>query len=536
MSTTTRLLLQLGDLMPDYREPGYLRRMARMIGGLQRPRSSREYKEAVIEAQRLSAPAAALLLPVLAVALLTILSNRQTDQDSIYTVHYLPVEDTLILTEPPNDIARTCDPTAPADVTFALDTPNVDLGAGTSLSDQRVSQSPVADLNTVRNIHSGVILPGILGANRGAEARGGLIAKYDGDQMTEDAVMRALRWLKKNQQPDGSWKSQKVAMTGLALLSFLAHGEVPDNGKSTEFGETVHRALEYLLSNQKADGRFNGADGHEYAHPIAAYALCEAYGMTLNPNVKTAAEKALVPIISGQHPTGGWNYKMDPGLDKETGTYRDDTSYMGWCVQAVKAAQLAKLKVEGLEKAGKLAVRGFKSNANPNGGFGYTGPGQGGLTSVGTLSLQLLGAGGETVVRRSIDLMDRWQPSFEASNPTGNSLQYYCYYATQSKFHSGGKRWENWNKMMKPLYVSSQLVEKGAVKDCNGNSADIGWWVNGDAHTDRPVMDTCLAALQLMVYYRNLPTTTKAAVEAPSAVFAAVTDPEDIPVSLPKNL
>ena len=31
---------------------------------------------------------------------------------------------------------------------------------------------------------------------------------------------------------------------------------------------------------------------------------------------------------------------------------------------------------------------------------------------------------------------------------------------------------------------------------------------NKDAHTSRPYMDTCLTALQLMVYYRYLPTTT----------------------------
>lgn len=259
--------------------------------------------------------------------------------------------------------------------------------------------------------------------------------------------------------------------------------------------------------------------------------------MTLNPNVKTAAEKALVPIIKGQHPTGGWTYNMDPGVQKpgkdpspDDGKYRDDTSYMGWCAQALKAAKLAKIHAEGLEKATKLAIKGFKKNANPNGGFGYTSPGQGGLTSVGTLCMQLLGASNDSEVKKSLDLMDNWAPSMEAKGPQGASLQYYFYYATQSKFHAGGKRWENWNKEMKPLYIKAQQIEKNGIKDANGKDCDVGWWTNGDTHTDRPVMDTCLAALQLMVYYRYLPTTSKEAVQVEDEIRATSTDTEDIKV------
>ena len=39
---------------------------------------------------------------------------------------------------------------------------------------------------------------------RNAGMRGQLLKTYGGNQKTEDAVMRALRWLKKNQQADGS--------------------------------------------------------------------------------------------------------------------------------------------------------------------------------------------------------------------------------------------------------------------------------------------------------------------------------------------
>lgn len=83
---------------------------------------------------------------------------------------------------------------------------------------------------------------------------------------------------------------------------------------------------------------------------------------------------------------------------------------------------------------------------------------------------------------------------------------------------------------MKPIYVRAQLVERGAATDQNGKTVDVGHWVNTDTSTDRPVMDTCLAALQLMVYYRYLPTTSKAAVEVEDEITATSTDTDDISV------
>ena len=525
MNTHDTLKTPWVGLTAAYREPTFLCRLTGMAHGLRQPRGSREYRAAVVELERLSAPVTALLLPLLMIVLLGALSDENAVRDPLVGVIVLEID------SPPKEWLKPDEPVTPdktVDDDFTIDIP---------LVSPAVKAEPVAEA-AVMNLVPAAIGPviiknipsftGIIGSGRTAEARKTQGVRYGNDGMTEEAVLRSLRWLKKNQQPDGSWKNQRVAMTGLAVLTFLAHGEKP--GDSPEFGAAVQSALEFLVRSQRPDGRFSGMDGSEYAHPIATYALCEAYGMTLNPNVKAAAEKALVPIISGQHPTGGWTYKMNPLVDKESGKYRDDTSYMGWCAQALKAAKLAKLHAEGLEKATKLAVRGFKNNGNPSGGFGYVSPGTGGLTGVGTLCMQLLGASSEPEVKKSLDLMESWLPSFDEKGPMGGSLQYYFYYATQAKFHAGGKRWENWNSAMKPAYVKAQQVEKNAVKDDKGRDCDIGWWTNGDTHTDRPVMDTCLAALQLMVYYRYLPTTSKAATQSNELLAAVATDGGDITV------
>jgi hypothetical protein len=390
----------------------------------------------------------------------------------------------------------------------------------------------------VLQVRSPVILRNIYGSTRNAGMRGQLIAGGGGNAATEASVMRALRWLKKNQQKDGSWRSNKNAMTALAVLCFLAHGEKP--GTSEEFGETVQRGIEFLLGSQPASGKWPG----NYEHYIVTYALSEAYGMTMNPNVKSAVDRAVKLIIDGQHVTGGWDYGLAPGE-------RDDTSVMGWAAQALKAAMMADFysDPEALLRASKLSVKGFQKNAHGDGGFGYTGPGRGGLSSVGTLCMQFHHAGNYPEAKKTLELMDTWKPVWVGNTPglklakgekpanasaegvaPGGSSQYYYYYATQAKFQAGGTTWDKWNAAMWPEYVKAQFVEEKAIADPKGEMQDIGWWENADAHSDRPVMDTCLAALQLMVYYRYLPTFK--AVDIPEEVAATAQESSDIKVDV----
>ena len=64
--------------------------------------------------------------------------------------------------------------------------------------------------------------------------------------------------------------------------------------------------------------------------------------------------------------------------------------------------------------------------------------------------------------------------------------------------------------------------------DDKGAYQEVGHWVNTDVHGDRPIMDTCLAALQMMVYYRYLPTFKQ--VDVPAEVTGETQDKGDIVV------
>ena len=77
---------------------------------------------------------------------------------------------------------------------------------------------------------------------------------------------------------------------------------------------TVRGGLQFLLRHQSDDGnlyRQENAISNQnvafYSHGIAALALCEAYGMTGDPSLQTAAQRALDFISDTQHrQRGGW--------------------------------------------------------------------------------------------------------------------------------------------------------------------------------------------------------------------------------------
>jgi len=401
-----------------------------------------------------------------------------------------------------------------------------ETGVGLGTGDPNLPNKGFEIATTVK---SRLVMRGLY-AGRTAGGRKGALGLYGkggaGGAATEAAVLRALRWLKKNQESDGSWKGTAApAMTSFALLAFLAHGETP---QSPEFGATVRKAIDWFLANQEANGRFKGRDGNDYSQPIAAYALCEAYGLTQHPSIKDAAIKAIMEVVKGQHVSGGFNYGL------EAVSERNDSSFMAWCCQALKAAKMAGLEpdVPGLAGAIKKAIPGFKQNCGPDGGFGYTGPGSsgGGLSGAGTLCLQLLGAPKAPEVEKTIKLMEPLTFSF--ANPAGGKL-YYWYYITQAKFHHSPETFAAWNKQFSPELCKEQIVEKNAIEGPDGKMVDIGHWDSPvkDEPGGTVVQNTCLCTLMLEVYYRYLPSFKKIEA-APDEVMAAAPKPEDVNVKI----
>jgi len=238
----------------------------------------------------------------------------------------------------------------------------------------------------------GYALRGDRGARLKAARRGG------GGPDTESAVERALAWLYRNQEKDGYWnlngkagvngaagwqgtrgESMRPAMTAFSVLAFLGAGYTYRGGH--KYSKTVRQGLEWLISEQAADGSYVGrTEKCGYAQGVVTLALCEACAMAARDQsdfgrrLKAAAQKGLGYIAKSQNPYAGWDYSPRGGTS--------DTSITVWNCMALKAGRLAGMKVDGscfkgitnwLNSAQDLKTGTGSGSQWTGGAFGYRG-------------------------------------------------------------------------------------------------------------------------------------------------------------------
>lgn len=330
--------------------------------------------------------------------------------------------------------------------------------------------------------------PNVFGG-RSASGRASAVAKFGGNKIGQAALLKALWWLAKVQNPNGSWgSSNQQAFTGLALLTFLAHGETPT---SKHFGKTVKKAMQWLSNDPMKKNHGNG-----YGHAIKTYALAEAYAMTGVSMLEDAMNKGIRIVIDGQQQKGAFNYAYGQ-------QDRQDLSVSGWNFQALKAAYGAGCEEKGLQEAIYKAIEWLKMAGDTEKGFPYDlskqpdGGNKHTMRAVGCLCLQLFGEGKAREIQDDLKVIAKDDlAKYNWNNPPHESL-YGWYYATQAMFQNGGVYWKAWNRKFQ--------------RELTDNQSQEGYWeYPGDFHgkmdtLTRRVYATTLCALQLTVYYRYLP-------------------------------
>ncbi len=337
---------------------------------------------------------------------------------------------------------------------------------------------------------------------------------------TEEAIERGLTYLAQRQNEDGSWSLEghgesvvlrsDTAATGLCLLAFQGAGYTH---RQHQYAATVARGLQFLLDRQRTNGDlFVPADAVSnrnvalYSHGIAALAMCEAYGMTQDPDLKGPAQMSIDYIDATQHrQLGGWRY---------TPQVSADTSVSGWMMMALKSGELAGLEVDAevydgidrwLEQAKAGEGRGDRYRYNPfapdteaqRHGRDPTPT----MTAVGMLMRMYAGwTPDHPAIRSAADYLLQYPPrNGTAASPQRDT--YYWYYATQVMFQMGGDDWEAWNRELTPVLLETQIDE----------GEESGSW-----DPARPVPDrwsphagrlyvTTMNLLNLEVTYRHLP-------------------------------
>jgi hypothetical protein len=340
---------------------------------------------------------------------------------------------------------------------------------------------------------------------------------------TEPAVERGLDFFVRLQFPDGHWSLDRLpegvdaeqaalgemhadsAATGLSLLAYLGAGY-------THLDEThrdvVRHGIQWLTRHQKPDGDLfigGSAATHFYSHGIAAMALCEAYGMTQDPELREPAQRAVQFIAASQDPLrGGWRYEA---------RQESDTSVTGWQLMALKSAQMAGLDVpdETLRKIGlwldwaQAPTRDGRYIYNP---WNLDTPEQRegrspspAMTAEAMLMRMYLGQrrDNEQLVQGAEYLMANLPEVGTREEPQRNC--YYWYYATQAMYQMQGDYWRTWNGRLEPILKAGQ-VQEGPLR---------GSWHPWEPVPDRwgraagRVYVTAMHLLMLEVYYRYLP-------------------------------
>ena len=310
------------------------------------------------------------------------------------------------------------------------------------------------------------------------------------EQARDRAIRHGLAFLRLQQSHDGSLGSQvRTAMTSLAVMAHLAAGITPDD---PEFGEWMHKCLQFVLSQQDENGYFGQLDGSRmYGHGITTLMLAEALGMVrdeeLDERLRSCLERAVAVTVNaakvhkapGQE--GGWRYQ--PQED------HSDLSLSGWQLMSLHATQQVGIAVPEAVIQGAVAYT--KRLTTTEGKVGYDNPGEDhpALRGLALISLMI---GHLQVAPELKRVIARIQG--DAISWQGGWFFYRVYYDSVGMSRAAPEQWESYGKHIEKLLCEHQNQDGSWSNPPGGNEGDQG-----------PVYMTSLALLALAVNRHVLP-------------------------------
>lgn len=360
----------------------------------------------------------------------------------------------------------------------------------------------------------GEVVPEILSL-RVASNRSELARQFGATEESERAIALALSWLARNQSPDGRWDADRfsagreakildhdrhgagakadTAMTGLALLAFLGHGQTHVSG---EYAETVSKGLAYLRRTQGADGNLFGEAEYfaqMYSHGMATIAISEAFALSGDESLKPSLQKALRFTLAMQNPrNGGWRYASPQQRPEDLG----DMSQFGWQVMALKSGSLSGMAIPDRSRQGMLRFMTSVAAGKQQGLARYypvaTERPSRTMSAEAACCRFFLGVD-ETDAQRQ----ECTEYLLSQLPGEGTVDFYYWYYGTLALFQRQGDPWKTWNASLQEQLLDRQ---SSAGEFAGSWDPDRVWGNYGGR-----VYSTALGTLCLEVYYRYLP-------------------------------
>ncbi len=307
------------------------------------------------------------------------------------------------------------------------------------------------------------------------------------DQETKKAVKKALEWLAKRQNTDGSWSESRyphnTAITSFAMLALMSQGNLPNQGY---YGPEVAKGARFLMAAQRErDGYIVGTrGGNMYCHGMATLALTQLLGTSADKELKDVVQKAVDLIVRCQDRSGGWRYEPRPS--------GHDISVTIMQVMALRAAKNGGLHVpdKTLDKAIDYIHSCYDERS---GGFTYQprnrSPGFA-RTAAGACVLFLTGKYDAKEIESAVAYLKKHQ----GSRTSRSHFWYGQYYAVHAMYQWGqqnSKDWDDWYSHLKKMLLSKQ-------------SSD-GSWSRLEGTRVGPVYQTSIAAICLSAPAHYLP-------------------------------
>ena len=285
-----------------------------------------------------------------------------------------------------------------------------------------------------------------------------VLQALSGNNPRDVAVKKGLEYLRNQQKANGAVGDKFAAtLTSMSLMAHFAAGHSPAD---REFGPWLRKSLNYVLSQQNAEGYFGNADGGRmYGHGICTLMLAEALGMPRDDELDETIRKALKQAIqvtvnaalvkkSPEH-AGGWRY--------EPNATDSDLSLSGWQMMSLHAAQQVGIPVP--ENVITNSVRYARTLINADGRVGYQNSNEDhpALRGLALMVLMMGHQEQDPVVKQIAERI--WADPLAWSPGKGNHFYYRAYYDAVGLSRALPEEWEKYLSKYESALLSHQLED-----------------------------------------------------------------------------
>ncbi len=317
-----------------------------------------------------------------------------------------------------------------------------------------------------------------------------------GDQNTTYAVNRGLRWLRFQQEEDGSWNPEisshsparelggdpraRVGLTALAVAAFLSDGHSEVSGK---YKDTVSSGINYILAARDSRGQFGAVEDNAkislFNQSVCVLVLAENYVLSGGKN-EDDLRLGISRLVSMSHTIG----------DDENYRVFSDT----WAAMSLRTALMTGLDNNGdLAEVCRVVENRVELLAQAESTSAVSASAVPPLCSAGKEAVDALFVPADETPSDALAFPDLRRPQtlFGLLEDSALREPSFLFFVGTALCENAQPVWAEWNNRVKSILSLEQQPDGSWLA-----GGDWPWIDGGDIYT------TSLSILTLQVYYR----------------------------------